>query len=494
MTNFQLCRFLPHEVVNGPLPSVAGDAGGGGDAAEQQGGLGDAQDDAGGGDDTAAEVGVVDVEDDDDDDDDKDEEDGLVVMRVGRADAPMGQGAETPAGGGRVTNAAAPPSDEDADPDDAESPADQRARLAAKDAAKAAAADAAADAVDAEYLRRFDESPHHLTLNGADRPFRCRNPSCLAGKCLRWSHENRNWVRPCGWGAKRGSRCVVEYSEVDWYTWMRWELKLRGKSRKTGEPVYAFEWVPHKGTRAEYMGELEARHTEFMPHVEAVRVDRQMKKLIEERLAVARDKTVMTDKSDYASDFETARWFNSTCVSKETHKMLVSASGYLSRYESRVVRKHGKRPEKVVTVAVQETDAWFGLFGGSEGDGSKASAQHYNMMREDKISFYKNGFTIHGEFFLNGERLPRRPAGWVAALPDATPAPPSIHLHDLYPEGCKMPKEGKPGEGEVWTLRVALLRDPLMPTMRHHMDDTDGCSAQVNAACFLCSWLIPIQH
>lgn len=65
---------------------------------------------------------------------------------------------------------------------------------------------------------------------------------------------------------------------------MRWELKLRGKSRTTGDPVYAYEWVPHKGTRASFMKELEANHNDFMPHVEAVREDRQVKKLIEERL------------------------------------------------------------------------------------------------------------------------------------------------------------------------------------------------------------------
>ena len=85
-------------------------------------------------------------------------------------------------------------------------------------------------------------------------------------------------------GAKRAPRCAIEYSEQDEFTWMRWELKLRGKSRTTGDPVYAYEWVPHKGTRVGFMKELEANHNDFMPHVEAVREDRQVKKLIEERL------------------------------------------------------------------------------------------------------------------------------------------------------------------------------------------------------------------
>jgi hypothetical protein len=62
------------------------------------------------------------------------------------------------------------------------------------------------------------------------------------------------------------------------------------------------------------------------------------------------------------------------------NRMLVSVSGYHPgyhpRYEGRVVRKRGKRTAKEVIVAVQETIAWFGLFGGSEGDGHKGNAQH----------------------------------------------------------------------------------------------------------------------
>jgi len=78
-------------------------------------------------------------------------------------------------------------------------------------------------------------------------------------------------VPKCGWGAKRGPRCAIEYSEQDEFTWMRWELKLCGKSRTTGDPVYAYDWVSHKGTRASFMKELEENQSKFMPHVEAVR-------------------------------------------------------------------------------------------------------------------------------------------------------------------------------------------------------------------------------
>jgi hypothetical protein len=138
--------------------------------------------------------------------------------------------------------------------------------------------------------------------------------------------------------------------------------------------------------------------------------------------------------------------------------MLVSVSGYKLRFEQRVVPKRGKRPEKAVNVMVQETDAWFCLFGGSDGDGHKASAQHYNIIREDKISFYTKGNTVHGEWFLDGERLPRRPSG------PAGPAPSSTRLHDLPAVGSKLRTEGEADAGEAWTLKDAPPRDPLLPT------------------------------
>jgi len=135
----------------------------------------------------------------------------------------------------------------------------------------------------------------------------------------------------------------------------------------------------------------------------------------------------------------------------------VSILSYKLRFEQRVVPKRGKRPEKVVNVVVQETGAWFSLFGGSDNDGHKASAQHYSMMREDKTGFYTNGYTVHGEWFLNGERLPRRPSG------PAGPVPTSIHLHDLPAVGRQLPTEGKADAGEAWTLKGAPPRTLSCP-------------------------------
>ena len=55
----------------------------------------------------------------------------------------------------------------------------------------------------------------------------------------------------CGWRV-RNERCPVEWSNA-LMTWMRWEQRVRGKSRETGESVMCMEFVPHTATRAEFM-------------------------------------------------------------------------------------------------------------------------------------------------------------------------------------------------------------------------------------------------
>jgi len=89
------------------------------------------------------------------------------------------------------------------------------------------------------------------------------------------------------------------------------------------------------------MAEMVEMHTEWMPHIDAVRLDRQMIKLIEERLLVAKDESVMLTRTDYASVFETPRTCNATCAAKECHNMCVSVAGYKPKSEQRVVRKRG---------------------------------------------------------------------------------------------------------------------------------------------------------
>ena len=487
MTEYQLCRFLPHAEVNGPLPSAAGGGGGVARAHEEEEVMvvveeKEEEDEEARGDEPGARDPATSSDSEDDGGATSATRRNLGVARVGALAGTM----VAPAVAAALTGPVVTPALADVAAADVAEAADagaaeaagasaRRARNIAKAAADVAAKAAAADEADDEYSRRMSSSPLWLTSKDAKQLFRCRSPACFKGTCRRWCRVESAWVRPCGWGAKRGPPCAVENSEVDMFTWMRWEMRLRGKSRKTGLPVYAPEFVPYRGTRAEFMVEMAEMHTEWMPHTDAVRLDRQMIKLIEERLLVAKDESVMLTRTDYASVFQTQRMFNATCAAKECHNMCVSVAGYKPKAEQRVVRKRGggSGERKVVDVVTQTTDVFFGLFGGSEGSGHKPSAQHYNMQREDQIMLCKEGYSAHGEWFENGVRLPRHPGGTADEA--------STHLHDLPPAGTSMPKDGKVGQGAAWTLRDALEPTPLFPTLRDDLGITDGCSSQVRA-------------
>lgn len=107
---------------------------------------------------------------------------------------------------------------------------------------------------------------------------------------------------------------------------------------------------------------------------------------------------------------------------------------------------------------------WYGLWGGGEDGGRKPCAVHFNMQREDYISYYTKGYTMHGEWFLNGKRLPRRPNGLDEPL---------AHLQEL-PSG----ELAKDGGAVRWTLVDAELEDPEFPALTDDLEITDGCAAQ----------------
>ena len=71
-------------------------------------------------------------------------------------------------------------------------------------------------------------------------------------------------------------------------TWMRWEQRVRGKSRETGESVMCMEFVPHTATRAEFMEEFIAKFEEWMPHVWRDRNFKFMSKLRLEQMSSSR--------------------------------------------------------------------------------------------------------------------------------------------------------------------------------------------------------------
>jgi hypothetical protein len=123
----------------------------------------------------------------------------------------------------------------------------------------------------------------------------------------------------CGWIARIPDECKVEYSVALW-TWMRWEQRVRGKNRETGEPVMCMEWVPHIGTSAEIMKEYREQFELRMPHVHRNRILKFMIRLQAEYMTSPEQMlhpTVSNMRADFAAAIEIPRTFSATCAFAE---------------------------------------------------------------------------------------------------------------------------------------------------------------------------------
>lgn len=94
------------------------------------------------------------------------------------------------------------------------------------------------------------------------------------------------------------------------------------------------------------------------------------------------------------------------------------------------------------TVRKQQVDLFLGVFK----SGYKADACSYNVIQEDIDSFLKRGTVQHGEWFLEGKRLP------LASGEHRQPLPPVLSERDVLP--------------------------PDFPEYNHREDINDGCACQ----------------
>ena len=137
-------------------------------------------------------------------------------------------------------------------------------------------------------------------------------------------------------------------------TWMRWEKRERSKDKETGEPVMCMEFVPHIGTREEFMEEFIAKFEEWMPHVYRDRNFKFMGKLQLERMASPEQMTtptMMMSRADFASAVEILRVYSETCSFPERFNACCTVAVYRPRLELdyRVRRKWGKRKVSLTT-------------------------------------------------------------------------------------------------------------------------------------------------
>ena len=95
--------------------------------------------------------------------------------------------------------------------------------------------------------------------------FTAFNGLCCKGRCPKRPILSQGRCKEaCGWQNVFGADCPVEASDAS-FTWNRWEQRLRGENEE-GKKFYSDEWVPHTGTRREFIAEcacppLRGRHS-----------------------------------------------------------------------------------------------------------------------------------------------------------------------------------------------------------------------------------------
>ena len=204
--------------------------------------------------------------------------------------------------------------------------------------------------------------------------FKCYPALCSQGKCPKINLNNTLRGQPtpgaCGWEHIFGKDCPVEASS-DKFTWRRWEPKLRSENAE-GKKFYSDEWVPHEGTRAEFLKELRASIKDsYLFHVWRHQLIRHAIKLHESR----KDGKTATEWSDYAAVLDLERGKAVTCGVPERINELVTVMGYKPYEETVEVPKSRRHPATTKTVRKQHVDVFFAF----HPTGFKSDARSYNV-------------------------------------------------------------------------------------------------------------------
>ena len=96
------------------------------------------------------------------------------------------------------------------------------------------------------------------------------------------------------------------------------------------------------------------------------------------------------------------------------------------------VRKWGKRAASSEDVTRNYCAVVYGILSNK----NKPPTHHYNMQLDDLMHFMKLGFTVHGEWFVHGLRIPRKRKGKASG--EALPREPEADN-----ERSAVDKEGK---------------------------------------------------
>lgn len=228
------------------------------------------------------------------------------------------------------------------------------------------------------------------------------------------------------------------------------------------------EFVPHDGTRKEFMQEFKGMFENWLPHHQLARIIFQSYKKQEEMLrtlGAVHSSKVFISVCDYASQINVNREFNATCSHEAKINCCVLVMGHhFAKKEAYIKGKNPDEDHKEM-VDTQQTDAFYGLFGSDH----KPSAHHYNLFREDAEHFLKFGSLLHGEGFVDGMRIPMKEIG---------------HEHEFeLPEAPNVDRDGNRVDIESrYSLEDMSFdisyENASCAEVVHHIERNDGCGCQ----------------
>ena len=188
--------------------------------------------------------------------------------------------------------------------------------------------------------------------------------------------------------------------------------------------------------------------------------------------------TTYTCWSDYGAQTETNRLYTQTCARRERHNNCPSVVGFSPYTETVETPARGKRPASSVEIRKQRVIVVFGMFKA----GYKPDARSYNVQREDIDHFLKHGETLHGEWWYEGKRIPRKgghretlPAGMEEREREAPWAPELKHALDVL-DGCAAQFAGKTNyhQDAVWWAKTGVTRSHFTHEAQDGKGPSDG--------------------
>ena len=190
-------------------------------------------------------------------------------------------------------------------------------------------------------------------------------------------------------------------------------------------------------------------------------------------------KTQATEHTDFASQLSISREFLGTCARRAAVNNCVSILGYKPYEEVVERRKWGRRAASTATVRKQHVDCFFAF----SAPGYKPDARYYNTVQIDIDSFLRTGAVLHGEWFLEKQRV----AGGDhrAALPEgmtersATP-PDFAEMEQILSvvDGCRSQFMCGTEHHQVatWRMKTGVTRRQHTLVEKHGKNICDGAS------------------